>query len=261
MVVDCKIYADEINLSLMRERAFDVLSADGKKIYVCLNRAGDKPAKKAIVIGHGMAGSPNSYVHMMARDYFNERGYDVYRMAFYWDEPGYRILHECTLDIHGQDLNAVLDHVRGAHQKIYACGHSYGGLTLVFANPRVDALSFWDSSYQPWDRFWSKSAIPTGDGETYHLRWEYLITVGAPMMDEAKDLTRDKVRMMAEKIKTPSQIMVAENSWLINDTSMLYDDLVCNKERQVISKAGHTFVEGKTVYDLLDKTYAWFERF
>ncbi|MBE2191520.1 MAG: alpha/beta hydrolase [Alphaproteobacteria bacterium] len=252
---------EEIDVSLSKEKIIDVLSADGHKIFVYCNRAGDQPSDKAIVIGHGLAGSPNSYMHIMARDYFNDRGYDVYRMAFYWDEPDYRKLHECTLDIQAQDLNSVIDCVRKDHEKIFVCGHSYGGLTLVFANPTVNALSFWDSSYQPWNRFWSKSITPSGDGNSYLLDWEYLITIGKPMIEEAKALTRDAARVKTERISVPSQVVVASESFIKKDTEMLFSDLKCPKETVLIKGAGHTFVEGKIVFELLDKTYQWFERF
>lgn len=251
----------EIDVSLQRETVINVIAKDGKKIFVYCNRAGDKPSHKAIVIGHGLAGSPNSSMHIFARNYFNELGYDVYRMAFYWDEPEYRILHECTLDIHAQDLNSVLDYVRKDHEKLYVCGHSYGGLTLVFANPQVDAISFWDPSYQPWDRFWSKSAILSEDKKSYLLRWEYLITVGIPMIEEARALNREAAQKLISRISVPSQVAVAGESWLKADTQMLFEDLKCQKEIVTISGAGHTFVEGQVIYELLEKTHKWFERF
>lgn len=250
-----------IDLSLSRQSVLHIPTADGKKIFVYCNRAGDEPSAKAIVIGHGLGGSPNGYMHLIARNYFNAMGYDVYRVAFYWDEPEHRILHECTLAIHAQDLNVVIDHVRSNHQKLYVCGHSYGGLTVVFANPKVNAISFWDPSYQPWDRFWSKSTTPAADGKTHLLRWEYLITIGQEMMDEAKNLSRDVAALMARKIAAPSQVAVADESWLKADTQMLYDDLTCVKEIFTIQGAGHTFVEGQVVFDLLQKTHKWFEKF
>lgn len=252
---------EELDKSLSLEKTFDVITSDGKKIFVYCNRAGKAPSEKAVIIGHGLAGSPNSYMHIMARDYFNQRGYDVYRMAFYWDGPGYRKLDECTLEIHGQDLNAVVKHVQSEHKKLFVCGHSYGGLTLVFANPDVSALSFWDPSYQPWDRFWSKSATLASDGKSYLLSWEYLITIGVGMIDEAKALTREEARNKIEKISIPSQVIVASESFIIKDTEMLFSDLKCQKEKVLIEGAGHTFVEGKIVFELLEKTHAWFERF
>jgi pimeloyl-ACP methyl ester carboxylesterase len=249
-----------IDTSIKRQTVLDVTAPDGKKIFVYCNRAGDTPSPKAVVIGHGLGDSPNGYMHMMARDFFTSKGYDVYRMAFYWDEPEYRILHDCTLDIHGQDLNTVINHVRNHHQKIFVCGHSYGGLTLVFANPQVNALSFWDPSYQPYDRFWKTSAAPNHDGKTYLLRWEYLITIGKDMIDEAKALSRPRAKDLISRISIPSQVIIAGDSWLKDDATMLFDDLVCQKECVEIQGAGHTFVEGLVVFDLLDKTHQWFER-
>lgn len=250
-----------IELSLKRESHFDVVAPDGKKIFVYCNRAGDEPSEKAILIGHRLGGSPNGHIHIAARNYFTARGYDVYRMAFYWDEPDYRMLHECTVQIHADDYNAVLKKIRGSHKKLFACGHSYGGLTLVFANPKVDAISFWDPSYQPWDRFWSKSVIPAADNQTYLLKWEYYITVGAPMIDEAKAWTRDAAKLQTSHIKTPSQVIVAGDSWLKDDTQMLFDDLTCPKEYVTVEKAGHVFAEGQTVFDMLQKTHHWFEKY
>ncbi len=251
----------EIDVSLSRETTFDVIAPDGKKIFVYVNRAGDAPSKKAVVIGHGLGGSPNGYMHIIARNYFNALGYDVYRMAFYWDEYGFRKLHDTTLAIQGQDLNSVIEHVRGTHDKLYVCGHSYGGLTLVFANPQVNAMSFWDSSYQPWERMWLKSTTPAADGNTHLLHWEYFITIGQAMMDEGRALTRDVARDMTRHITTPSQVVVASESWLQEDTQMLYDDLLCPKEMVEIKGAGHTFVEGQIVYELLEKTHTWFEKY
>ena len=250
-----------IDVSLQRETNFDVIAPDGKKIFVVCNRAGDTPSSKAIVIGHGLGGAPTGYMHLMARNYFNALGYDVYRMAFYWDGHEYRKLHETTLAIQGQDLNSVIAQVRDAHDKLYVCGHSYGGLTLVFANPQVNAMSFWDSSYQPWERMWSKSTTPAADGKTHLLHWQYYLTIGQAMMDEGKALTRDAASLMTRQITTPSQVLVAGEAWLKKDTQMLYDDLVCVKERHVIDGAGHMFVEGQVIYELFDKTHEWFKKF
>ncbi|MFA7276206.1 MAG: hypothetical protein WC043_05330 [Pseudobdellovibrionaceae bacterium] len=250
-----------IETSLSREEIIYLPTPDGKKIYVCVNRAGDTPSQKAVVIGHGLGGSPNGYVHMMARNYFTERGYDVYRMAYYWDEYGCRKLHECTLAIHAQDMNSVLDFARGQHDKIYVCGHSYGGLTLVFANPQADAVSFWDPSYQPWERLWLKSTVSSPDGVNHLLKWEYLITIGSAMYEEGRSISRDSARALTQKITAPSQVIVAGQGWLIEDTAMLYEDLVCVKERQMVTGAGHCFTEGQTIYELLDKTHHWFDKY
>lgn len=254
------ISREEIDKSLSREKDFDVIAADGKKIFVRLNRAGDSLSDKAVVIGHGLTGKPEDYLLMMARDYFNDRGYDVYRLAFYHDDTGYRRLHECTLSIHAFDLNTVLDHVRNNHKKLYVCGHSLGGLTLVFATPQADALSFWDPSYQP-SRRWLLTSTLSQDGKYYERTGRYRYMLGKDMIEEIKALSRESASGMCKKITAPSQVLIAGSSWLAEDPHTLFDDLVCEKEKYEIKGASHCFDTGKTVQDLVRKTYAWFERF
>lgn len=251
---------EEIDASLALESDISVTSFDGKKIFVRLNKANNKPSRKAVVIGHGFTGKPEEALHQVARDYFNDRGYDVYRIAFYHDDTGYRRLHETTLDIHAKDLNAVLDHVRVNHEKLCVVGHSHGGLTMIFANPQADALSFWDPSYQP-GRRWVINAQLTSDGRYYERTGRFKFAVGIDALEEVKKLTRDAAREMAEKITAPSLVVVAEDSWLGDDPNMLFEDLKCEKGKVRIKGADHIFGRGKTAHDLVQKTYAWFERF
>ena len=56
-------------------------------------------------------------------------------------------------------------------------------------------------------------------------------------------------------------MIVAGQGWLIEDAAMLYEDLVCVKERQMVTGAGHCFTEGQTIYELLDKTHHWFDKY
>ena len=251
----------EIDASLTREDYLDVTARDGKRIHVIRNRVSDTPSEKVIVIAHGLGGSPNEYLHQIARQFFNARGYDVIRLAFYWDShPDYRRLHQTTLQIQANDLNDVINQLCGDYKATYVCGHSYGGLTLVLANPKANAFAFWDNSYQPSERLWAANTSPSADNETRLLHWEYWITIGKAMFEEGRGFTREIAASFAKKITTRSKIFVASRSWLIEETHMLYDDLNCLKEIEMIDGAGHTFTEGLVVYDLLTKTLDWFER-
>ncbi|MDY0029948.1 MAG: alpha/beta hydrolase [Pseudobdellovibrionaceae bacterium] len=253
------ISREDIDASLERESDFDIPAFDGKKIFVRLNKSGNKPSKKAVVIGHGLTGRPEEALHQIARDYFNDRGYDVYRLAYYHDDTGYRRLHETTLDIHAKDLNTVLGHVRGSHEKVFVIGHSHGGLTMVFANPQANALCFWDPSYQP-GRRWVINAQLSHDGRHYERTGRFKFAVGIDAIEEVKKLTREAAKEMAEKITAPSLVVVAEDSWLGEDPNLLFDDLTCEKGKVRIKGADHIFSRGKTAHDLVQKTYAWFER-
>lgn len=251
----------EIDQSLAREECVDVTARDGKRIFVIRNYASSTPSEKVVVIAHGLAGAPTGYMHQMARKFFTEHGYDVIRLAFYWDtHPDYRRLHQTTLELQANDLNDVIAALCPNYKKTYVCGHSYGGLTLVLANPKAEAFAFWDNSYQPDTRLWAKSTTPASDHKTHLLHWEYWITIGNAMYDEGRNFSREKAASIAKQIKTRSKIFVASESSLIEDTQMLFEDLDCPKEIETIKGAGHTFVEGLIVYDLLTKTLEWFER-
>lgn len=196
---------------------------------------------------------------MMARNYFNERGYDVYRFAYYWSEPDNRILHDCTLDIHSKDLNTVIAHVQEQHDKVFVCGHSYGGATMLFANPEVAAVSFWDSSFV--STFWKEDAVYEPSLDYYKLGWGIDHIIGKAMYEEGVGITQEQAALRAQKLATPAQVIHAgicdDEVWRTG----LYEALNEPKELYTVKNAGHCFTEGNTIFDLLDKTHQWFERF
>ena len=135
---------DPVADSMQAESWFSALSKDGKKVFGIFNAAASgKVADKIVVIAHGLTGSPQDAMHQSARKYFNERGYDVARIAFYNSDPDGRLLRDCTLQLHADDLNAVVDRFSGQYKKLFVAGHSYGGLSTLFANPDATAISFW----------------------------------------------------------------------------------------------------------------------
>lgn len=247
-----------IDLSLSLETIFDIDAFNGKKIWVCCNRANDTPSDKAVLLCHGLTGQPNEYIHMMGRDYFTARGYDVYRLAFYWDGPQYRSLKDCTLDIHGRDINAVLAHIQQIHEKTFVCGHSYGGASILFANPDANAVAFWDASFDPWNSFWKDSATAQDDG-TYALDWNCWFIVGAPMVEEARDLYHAAEKAAA--VTAPALVVEAGAGSMRNECRDLFDSLTVEKDYYKVEGATHCFTDGLTVFDLLDATHKWFEKY
>lgn len=239
---------------------FDLDAFDGKKISCRLNRAMGGDTNKAVILSHGLTGHPNEYIHMMARDFFAVRGYDVYRFAYYRDGDDYRTLTDCTLEIHGKDLNVVVDFVQQKYDQVFVCGHSYGGLTMLFAQPDVTAAAFWDSSFTPYASFWKRDATYVPEQDCYNLTWECEFKVGRAMVEEAKSLTADKAEEMAAQFKAPSLVALAGDNTENANRAHLYEALTCEKDLQDIAGADHCFTKGDTVYDLLEKTNNWFER-
>jgi len=252
---------DKINDTLDRESEFDIAGFDKKAIFCYLNKAQHKTySPKAVVIAHGLTGHPNEYLHLTARDYFNTHGYDVYRLAFYRDGDQYRDLFDCTVQHHAHDLRSVIAHIRKDHEKIYVCGHSYGGLTLLMANPDINAGSFWDSSFTPYKEFWNQDAQYIPEMDCYKVRWASGNLIGTPMVEEAKNIDQ-KAGEMAKSFRAPAQVILAEkNSWNPERTA-LFESLRGEKDFQDIKGATHCFTDGRVVDELVEITHAWFERF
>lgn len=251
---------DSVAQSVDHEKYLTVSAFDGKSIWCVCNYAGDAPSDKAVLLGHGLTGHPNEYIHLAARDYFNERGYDVYRLAFYYHLENNRALQDCTVEIHAQDLNNVIAHIRPAHNKLYVCGHSYGGLTMVLANPDADAIAFWDASFYPWTEFWQSDVTPVPQLDCYKIGSGVASLIGEAMHEEAKNLTHEKTNPMAARITAPSIVIEAQNGGLGNSPK-LFQALTCQKAFETIADADHCFNKGKTVYSLLESSHNWFKKF
>ncbi len=243
----------------MIEKQIYIDTPDGKKIFCAVDQVEESPSKKAVVIAHGLTGNPMEHMHMIARNYFVERGYDVYRLAFYWDGEDTRKLDECTVKIHAQDLSQILNMVKEKHPQVFCVGHSYGGLTLLLTNPNISALSFWDSSYVP---EWFEEEYSQLKGTNYCvLPWGSHHLINPAMIQEAKDLDEVACKELAQNITTPSQIIIAQKTNTTPYRKDLYKHIKVDKELVEIEGADHCFYLGNSLQTLLDTTHKWFERF
>ena len=243
----------------MSERQIQTKAQDGKVIYSIFNPAVGVKSDVLVIIGHGLTGHPNEYVHKIAHRYFNEKGWDTLRIAYYSDPADARKLKDCTLSIHADDLNTVIKAHKPLYKKIFCVGHSYGGLTMLFANPNADALSFWDSSFTPYDGFWKRDAVYMPELDCYTMGWGQNNLIGKAMVEEAKNLKLEDSISLAKAIQTPSQVVVATMDHENAIPTILYDHLVCPKELCEIA-ANHTFTFENTADTLAQKTYEWFAK-
>lgn len=258
MVAD-KALRSQIEASLDREVDFSIPASDGVVIYGRINYAGDMPSSRLVVLSHGLTGHINEYIHLMARDYFNEQGYDVVRISYYSSGEKARNLKDCTLKIHASDLNTVLGHFSKNYSKTFVAGHSYGGLTILFANPDVAAVSFWDASFVP--SFWKSESAYIPELDCYKIGWGCYNLVGKEMVEEAADIREESAIAMAQALKAPAQVILAGDNSENEKRTLLFDSLKGQKDFYDVPHADHCFNKGETVYDLLEKTGKWFERF
>lgn len=246
---------------IKEENDFYVAARDGRDIFV-RQAAPTNDNGKAVVLAHGITGRPDEYIHLMARDFFTSHGYDVYRMSFYDDADNARKLHTTTLPLQANDLNDVVEHVSDKNENVFVCGHSYGGATTLFANPKTKANAFWDSSFYVW-RFWDEFPKDenTLENELIGQSWRISMLFSKEMMRHARAQSEETMKQLATAINSPSIVLTAEEYNLVESGKDLFTNLSCKKDYKEIKRANHQFTNGHTVQDLLKETHNWFERF
>lgn len=238
------------------ETNWTIPTSDGHKIYGVKNASSEKQAKQAIFIVHGLTGHINEYALKRAAEYFSPE-YDVYRFSLYVGEEGARSLVDCTIQTHADDLNAVLDAFADSYEKVFLIGHSYGGATVMMANPeKITSVSLWDPSFNLNDI--QQEFIPIGDHYIYGSGVSSLL--GKDMYEEAGRLDGDACVKLAQDFKHPVQVVHAANGWYIKRGDS-YHSFNKNSRYDVVEGTVHCFYEGNTCDDLLQKTESWFKQF
>jgi len=245
------------------EEKFQIPAADGFTIHGILNVAKDNPAKKAVLVLHGFGGHPNKYEYLTAKDFFTARGYDVIRPYFYITAKNARALRTSTLAQHAADLHTVLDHFKSRYSSLYATGHSYGGTTIIRANPhQVKAVSLWDAGFSPYHAFANIiKPVLIKELDAYYTPGAIENLMGREMLEEALAIGNPEMLAMLNKIKTPAQVIEAGNGGVNELPDLLMDGLSGPREKHVIAGAGHCFFEQDAFPRVLDAAHAWFEKF
>ncbi len=240
------------------DQQFSIPAHDGKTIYGLFNQAGDSPSQSLVILAHGLTGKTREFIHVMAMRAFTSSGYDVARISFYDGWPNARILRDCTLDIHAKDLNSFIDHFRSRYKNIFVAGHSYGGLSMLIANPVVNAVSFWDASWTPG---WHKEVIQVPQLDCFAFNHGQEKLIGRAMYDEAAYYAANPPSDFAAAFKSPAQVVLAqadEKPGRARD--QLFNALeIADKELVRIEGADHQFTNGQTVEALLAATKSWFD--
>lgn len=241
------------------DQKISVPAHDGKIIYGLFNQSERGAADSIVILAHGLTGRVSEFLHIMAMRDFTAAGYDVARISFYDGWPGARKLRDCTVEIHARDLNGFIEYFRPRYKNIFVAGHSYGGFSLLFANPAVSAVSFWDATWTPG---WHKEAphIPALDCFAFGAGQENLI--GRAMYDEAEQYAENPPVHQAAHFRSPAQVVLAEaNEKPGRSRELLFDALgIKDKELVKVKAADHQFTNGHTVEALIEATRSWFGR-
>lgn len=242
------------------EKNWILEARDGTNIYGVLNSS-DKNTKKAIFLVHGLNRDMHEYAFKRAADYFSEN-YDVYRFNLYDGREKGRALIDCTLQTHADDLDDVLNHYAGGYESVFLIGHSYGGPTVILANPRnITAVSLWDPSFdlKGVQSDFSKTYIEKED--CYSVNWGTSYLIGKEMYYCANKLDKDACIKLAQEFQHPVQVIHAGNGYYVNKDVSYHSYGNSQNIREVVSGTVHFFYEGNSCDELLQKTRNWFSKF
>lgn len=243
------------------DQHFSIPGMNGAQIYGVFNQANSGRAPRLLILSHGLTGKTTEFIHVMAVRHFNAAGYDVARISYYGGAPDQDRLFDSTIDRQAKMLNLFVDHFRPAYPKICVAGHSYGGLTLLVANPDVTAASFWDSTFQP---AWQNETTFVPELNAYAINWGQGQIVSEAVVNEAKQFATRPATSFAQQFKAPAQINITTGQDKPGrNRRALYDAFPESQktELNLIEGADHQFTNGKTAEELYAHTQRWFDKF
>ena len=101
-----------------------------------------------VVFVHGFTGHKNEHQFFNAARFFEKKGISTFRFDLYSWQDDARKLDDCTLSLHGQDLDTLIKYFRNKGvKKISVVGHSFGGPSVLLSKKKdFDSAVLWDPS-------------------------------------------------------------------------------------------------------------------
>ncbi|EKD96027.1 MAG: hypothetical protein ACD_24C00214G0003 [uncultured bacterium] len=170
-----------------------------------------------------------------------------------------RKLEDCTLSLHGQDLDAVVEYFRKRDvKKIFVVGHSFGGVSVLLSKKKdFDAAVLWDSTG---DKDVLLDAQYIKELDKYYFReGAYGFTISKKMYEENNK--KLKPTKLIQTMHMPLKIIVAGAGILVGEGKGLFQNSNEPKAFAVIPSATHNFNEDGTEEKLFQETYSWLKDF
>ena len=235
---------------------------DGKKIHGLL-RGSMTDTRPMVIIIHGRPGTGNELLQFLVARHLYENGFSSLRLFLYDFGQEYRDMIDTTLDTHAEDLDVVVDYLRShGVQKIFATGHSYGGLTILRSKSHLDGAVLWDPTHGlvftdefddpnfPEKRVNDIVYVPTGCGFFY-----------SQTQDDYDHSLGDNSNWAANK-GYPIKFITAGKGILAPFVQSYYEHADEPKEIVDIPEAHHQFDDSDEVIErLFGETLEWFEQY
>ncbi len=240
---------------------FDLPHTPGLRIKGIMR--GD-PTRSVAVMMHGRPGSGNELLQYLGARYLAEKGIATLRLFMYDFEPNTRNLFDCTLQTNADDFDAVIVALRGrGASKIFGVGHSYGGLTILKSQAKLDAVVLWDPSHGSW---WADHGHAKDAMYPEIQAGEFIIgTAGYGWVNSAAAIAYDKqLGDTSGWSAKPYPIMViSAGEGRLTDLGAQYIAAAHEPKRHVIiPDAHHSFDDSDAVMcQLFAETHEWLRRY
>ena len=226
-----------------------------KYIYGILRGFLDKPL---VIFVHGFPGYKNEHQFFNAARFFEKNGFSAFRFDLYSWKKDARKLEECTLSLHGQDLDVVVEYFRNKGvKKIFVVGHRFGGVTVLLSRKKdFDAAVLWDSSG---DRDVKLKAKYIKELDKYYFEGDsaYGFTISREMYEENNNkLTPSE---LIKEMRVPIKVIVAGSGIMVDEGKKLFQNASDPKLLSIIPNATHCFDEDGVEEKLFRETYNWFK--
>lgn len=237
---------------------FDLPHTKGLRIKGILR--GELSEPLAIMM-HGRPGNGNELLQYLGARYLYERGISILRLFMYDFEPKTRNLMDSNLQTNADDFEAVVQDLREQNvTKVFAIGHSYGGLTILKSKIELDAAVLWDPSHGLW---WAENRDALFADEYPEVVVDkYVIgTAGGgwvyPVAAREHDKQLGDTSSWAAK-NYPLKIISASDGALTDLGKRYVEKAREPKSHVVIANAHHSFEDSDDVIlKLFEETYDW----
>jgi dienelactone hydrolase len=215
-----------------------------------------------IIILHGLPGNMDEDLYISASRWFNKHRYSTFRCNLYGFQKDARQLMDCTLSIHGSDLDHTVRYFRKKGVKrIFVIGHSFGGPTIFSSKDQdFEGVSLWDPSYKisfTNSAYGFPKARHLKEVNGYLMRWGLNLIIGDSMVKEMDNFSWNSV---AGSFKAPIQIILAGNGAL-KAARKYFDVAQVKKELVFIKGATHYFNDSDNLQQrVFENSLKWFKK-
>lgn len=234
--------------------------SDGKMIHGIL-REEISANKPMVIFVHGLTDCPENLAIYGCAKFLFDRGFTTLSLYMYDFPKEYRDLYDTTLDDNVRDFNEVVSYLRAKNvKKVFAVGHSYGGMAIIKSSADIDKAVLWDPSH-------GLAYKDHEDDEEYPEMYteKFVLSVKGPgyvyprSVKTYNDALGDNSEW-AKSLLCPTKFICAEKGILI-ETSIKYSKQIKQKtELCVIKGASHNFDDSDKVMDeLYQETLNWLE--